>query len=494
MGFWSKIFGNKKLEELVKNFNSFQEQYNKEKGDFEAEKAELRRRAEEAEAKLKQDEANRNVLIQYFPGKELYAIIDGAYLYSDDISQERFEELSKLRQEKDVLGIKKLLIPNFKVEEVEKTEEIIKEKEKYFEERGSEIPETQKVIESVSIIIEDPEFEVVDNVVKMVGIDRSIPKALVNKFGNLAKENTPESKKEFIALKNFWRWIVLNPNAKATEEFYKLIEKYNVRVTKEGFVLAYRWVRSLDKKVPNKVLIESVSLLYTKIKKNKKSPKNYEVYKDNGKKEYFVQEIGKNTPKDRDKTKCVSEGNLLELYQNLASMQGEQMYTDGHTGTMKIKIGEEVSMDRKDCDESGSSCSRGLHAAFNINDYSAHGNTKILVAVCPRDIVSVPYSESKFRCCKYLPLAALKDKHTDANFLKTGEGLDLLEGYFQIKVEELKTEAEKFTVKELTKNHLLPERLAKVEEVKADEEIETIVETLESQLPVLDSRVKTLEK
>ena len=59
-----------------------------------------------------------------------------------------------------------------------------------------------------------------------------------------------------------------------------------------------------------------------------------------------------------------SIGNLDELYDQLSGQDfssSETVFTDAHTGTFRIKIGEEVSMPREDCDQNrNAQCSAGL--------------------------------------------------------------------------------------------------------------------------------------
>lgn len=488
-GFWRKKAEGHTLEEITKNYEQLQEELHQERENMQQELEEARKRAEEAEAKLKEEESKRNVHIQYYPGNQLFVIIDGEMIISDDISEERYKLLQQLRAEKDVLGIKKLLLPQAPTE-VEVLEKEILQAETFMQEDV----EITAVIEVVNKLVQTGDFEVVGDTVQLKGINRSIPKNLLHRFEALIDDQHEDAKAEFEALKNYWRWIVLNPNVTATEEFYRLVAKYNAMVTKEGFILAYRWVKSLSKKPKNKGLVDFVSNRWADIKKRKKGTKNYEVYFDREKKDHFLVGIGIRAGKlgeDRDLNKSRREGNLHDLYANVVHLQDDQTYTDAYTGTMKIKIGQEVSIPRSECDESGTSCSRGLHAAFNIQHHSSNGDTKLLVAICPRDIVSVPYSESKFRCCRYLPLAVLTSGDTDANYLEKGQGLDLLEHYFEIKVNELKEQAEKNTVKEMTVQRLLPERMKKVEEEVAKEEVNQLVGTFSKQI-TLDNRIKTV--
>lgn len=87
---------------------------------------------------------------------------------------------------------------------------------------------------------------------------------------------------------------------------------------------------------------------------------------------------------------------------------GTEVYTDAHSGSTRIKIGEIVSIPRKNCDcDSSVSCSRGLHAGgagwLTKNYYGEQG---LVVLINPADVVAVPPLDNygKLRTCAYLPI------------------------------------------------------------------------------------------
>jgi hypothetical protein len=97
------------------------------------------------------------------------------------------------------------------------------------------------------------------------------------------------------------------------------------------------------------------------------------------------------------------------LYQNIGKLSGN-VYTDNHTGTFRIRIGEPVTMDRADCDaDPNESCSKALHCgtlSFMKSNMGSFGRVGIVVLISPRDVVAVPeYDSGKMRTCKYLPIA-----------------------------------------------------------------------------------------
>lgn len=96
-------------------------------------------------------------------------------------------------------------------------------------------------------------------------------------------------------------------------------------------------------------------------------------------------------------------------YRNVDFTKEEGVYTDHHSHSFKIKIGEMVTMPREDCDTvQEHTCSRGLHLSntgwLKQNYYGNQG----LVCLCnPADVVCVPPYDSygKLRTCAYLPIA-----------------------------------------------------------------------------------------
>lgn len=77
-------------------------------------------------------------------------------------------------------------------------------------------------------------------------------------------------------------------------------------------------------------------------------------------------------------------------------------YKDVHSGKFDNSIGQIVSMPRHEVnDDRRVTCSHGLHVCSN--KYTKFGARLMLVAVNPRDVVSVPndYDNGKMRVCEY---------------------------------------------------------------------------------------------
>lgn len=109
----------------------------------------------------------------------------------------------------------------------------------------------------------------------------------------------------------------------------------------------------------------------------------------------------------------ISKCGFFVAYRNAtfyrSSKDGEDIYTDVHSGTTRIKIGEVVTMPREECDtDSSHSCSRGLHAGgagwLKKNYFGSQG---LVVLINPCDVTAVPYIDDygKLRTCAYLPIA-----------------------------------------------------------------------------------------
>lgn len=104
----------------------------------------------------------------------------------------------------------------------------------------------------------------------------------------------------------------------------------------------------------------------------------------------------------------ISRCGFFVAYRNVDFTKEKDVYTDHHSHTFKIKIGEIVTMPRELCDcDSSNSCSRGLHAGgagrLKKNYY---GNLGLVVLINPYDVTAVPHIDNygKLRCCAYLPI------------------------------------------------------------------------------------------
>ena len=116
-------------------------------------------------------------------------------------------------------------------------------------------------------------------------------------------------------------------------------------------------------------------------------------------------------------------------YRNVDTTSEEGVYTDHHSHTFKIRIGEMVTMPREQCDcDSNVSCSQGLHIGgkgwLKRNYY---GNTGLACLINPADVVAVPHIDNygKLRTCAYLPIEVIKyNENDDVIPLDVEDGFD----------------------------------------------------------------------
>lgn len=216
--------------------------------------------------------------------------------------------------------------------------------------------------------------------------------------------------------KNFWTLASLNPDSRARTNLFWFLKKYGMTISRSGLFVAYRNVVVKEEGSEiNSTLAKEISKLYLQVKmKWKKNPKNYFMYYD-GESNYKAHKGMDPMLEAEDYV-----GNLQELYDSLSDENKSTTYTDGYTGKFTIKIGEPVTMPRKDCDsKQENTCSRGLHVAGRSwlqNGY--FGNTSLIVLVNPADVVAVPPNDSygKMRCCAYYPVA-LVERNQDGQII-----------------------------------------------------------------------------
>ncbi len=116
-------------------------------------------------------------------------------------------------------------------------------------------------------------------------------------------------------------------------------------------------------------------------------------------------------------------------YRNVDKTKEENVFTDHHSHTFKIRIGEMVTMDRGECDTiQENTCSTGLHIGgrgwLKKNYY---GDTGLACLINPADVVAVPpYDDyGKLRTCAYLPMDIIHyDETSNVIPLDVEDGFD----------------------------------------------------------------------
>ena len=251
--------------------------------------------------------------------------------------------------------------------------------------------EQAKRIADISDLFEYDE----ENFVYLKGFSHPINKIMAKAL--LDANYNPDSRYTVDSLINFWKFLMLNPDKHVRNQLFEWINTSKFAITEEGNIIAYRNV-DVKKESVAKDFEDFISESWLKVKKWKKSPKNYSVTKNNG--ELKVVETSKLEDSDN------VLGVLSQLYADVDTEENTTVYTDQHTHTMEIRLNKPVSMPRESCDnDPESACSRGLHAKSNAH-WGNFGSESIVMLVNPWNVVAVPkYDNTKFRCCEYLPVA-----------------------------------------------------------------------------------------
>lgn len=343
--------------------------------------------------------------------------------------------------------------------------------------------ENKKIMAQYEKLTSTGDFEEVDGQLFLKPIKLSIPKILIQKFLSIIDSvllgDDEDKFEEYHALKNFWKWCSLCANPQSREDLFKYLEHQGLEVNKYGFFFAYRKVRRVhngayDKKGKGDLnYIKFISDSYLKIKTQKKAPKNFEVFNDNG---YVLVDRQKQNHGYNN-----HNGNLLDLYNNLGSDSvQEELFTDEHTHSMDIRIGKEVSMPPEECDTNNrNECSSGLH--IGAKAYGC-GDTSILCIVNPMNSISVPVSDGyKMRVSSYFPIAILSNNH-NFDLHKNANVLELGTEYFNGQLEKLNKLVLTNTPVELKQHKLMNTEVSKDEIDKLEFTIPDIKEILNNRV------------
>ena len=251
--------------------------------------------------------------------------------------------------------------------------------------------EVQKIIEPIiDILSTNDNFEVEGDKVYLRGIKSiAIPSSIVAEFIRLedklreysdwtndieAQELYKEFEEEFNALLMFTLKLLANPIEESRNTLLNFVKINHVQLTPSGNICLYR--RFVTKKSGNKELENFVTQRYLKIKQNKKSPSNYNIFLSND--NYFT--------KNKDIVELENSefiGNLNEVYKNLQKVT-DIIYTDNHTKSYSISIPGIYRIREEDINKNkNGSCGGFLHAASLDFDYSSFGDQDTLVLINP---------------------------------------------------------------------------------------------------------------
>jgi len=246
--------------------------------------------------------------------------------------------------------------------------------------------------------------------VYLAGFNTPVPMTLVEVIKEYHENNYPMD-----AVINFWKLLMLNPDKRVRKSLFDFIVTHDFVLTDQGYMIVYKAVAYRDDKKNNKntQLSEFIANSFLHVKKDwQTSPRRYVVYIDNDTGKYHITKTRTAENWDLEDKNVEILDNLNKMYENLEDFNVEEdnaPYTDKHSRTMKIKLGETVHMTRTECDsDPANECSYGLHvgATKYVEWFANPGNAVLVCYVNPAHVVAVPeYDHSKIRVTQYFPFA-----------------------------------------------------------------------------------------
>lgn len=330
------------------------------------------------------------------------------------------------------------------------------------EEKGSDFDVEQEEKEIVSNFLDIfdnvDDFEVVGNSVYFKGIKSvEIPSLIVARLVELLEQHNKGCFKlsefeEYQSLKAFTYWLLLNPIESARKDALDFIRKNQLPITSNGMLVTFRKVVSKGKS--NKELVKFISESYFKVKKWKKSTSKFKVITVPNSNVFELKPFEFNV----ENTDYICLGDLNYLYNNLPKFE-ENIFTDSHTKSKIIKIGEVYKEDEDKVDlDNTKDCSSGLHSgSLSFGSFNSFGDTGVICLVNPMKIRSVPVSDcSKMRSSELFPVAIV-DFDDYKEFVETQEIAELSEVYYNESIEFLQETLKNKQFGNLTCQEKLPE-------------------------------------
>lgn len=351
------------------------------------------------------------------------------------------------------------------------------------------------------------DFEIDGNSVKLAGTGRTMPQLLVEKFIQIVDAEECKSKwsnwsieerlaenEEYQALKRFFMWCCLNPRAEVANDLYDFLNKNSFRITKQGFFVALRNVVTLHGGVE---LVQFVSNAYNKVKAVwKKNPDKYTVFLENGAYKLVHEDDLYETIGDYDEDGDFYEddvtidhgekiGGLTELYLDLPNRH-ENRFTDAHTRTFDIRVGQVVNMPPEECNWSTADCAHaGLHFTADEINYVGCGDQSVLILINPMKVVGI--GEFKGRCYEYLPIMTVsREESTEILHDLDFDTLELDEAFAIHELENLAERVKGGFVIEASKHQFNIPSMTHVQ-------IENIVASLEEMKYSISNRVNIIK-
>ena len=285
----------------------------------------------------------------------------------------------------------------------------------------------------------------------LAGFNTPIPSTLVEVIKEYHENDYPMD-----AIINFWKLLMLNPDVRVRESLFDFIKTHDFVLTDKGYMVVYKAVYRKEEGTDTS-FAEYISRQYLHVKKDWKcSPNKYVVYKHNGTEEYDITKVQTAETWDEEDKNVEILGKLGDLFDAIFSSEindgeeGVPVFTDMHSRTMTIKVGQPVKQERKECDaDPRNDCSNGLHVgATNYVERFGSGNGVVVVCyVNPANVVAVPnYDHSKMRVCEYFPFAIAEYTDGKINII---EEQYFESDYCEYEIEELEAQIVKIKEEEL---------------------------------------------
>lgn len=294
----------------------------------------------------------------------------------------------------------------------------------------------------------DPET----NEVYLAGFNTPVPAKLVEVAKDYHDNGFPLD-----AIINFWKLLMINPDQRVRTSLFDFINTHDFSLTDKGYMIVYKAVYRTDdgQNTEGTKFAEFVSNQVLKVKKSwKESPKAYVVYR-NEDGELAITAV-KTAEKWHETDKGVEVlGNLNELFNAIYVAEEDTkeivpVYTDMHTRSMRIVLGQPVSIERVECDsDPARDCSYGLHcgATKYVERFAGYNGVILACLVNPANVVAVPeYDHSKMRVSEYFPFAYATYEDGKIDIVEQSYYED---DYCQYEIEELETEIAKVQADEL---------------------------------------------
>jgi len=281
------------------------------------------------------------------------------------------------------------------------------------------LQEKNLVSDNLGIFKNHKDFTVQDKNVYMNGVNLAIPPVIVSTFIEILekqKAGAQDLEEEYQALRTFWLKLALNALPQSREDLLTFVKNNDVRITPNGNLVLYRRIVKIGS--DNKDLVAFISQNYFRVKKWKKSPKNYVVMESptEGGTSYGLALATDIIGVQLEDDEAVL-GTLDELYHNLGDVE-ENKFTSYHKqGVHTIRVGAIYQIPDKDINlDNGLCAAGGLHAASVNYDYSSFGDTPVVVLVNPSKAITVPTGETgKLRTTEMF-VACVNDKPHGVHF------------------------------------------------------------------------------